>query len=576
MYKLLLAATLLFHNVQVFDGEKLLSPRDVLVEDGRIAGIGKLKVSGATVIDGTGKTLLPGLIDAHTHSWGDALQTALGFGVTTELDMFTGVDFLKAMKAEQAAGKANDRADLYSAGTLVTAPYGHGTEYGMVIPTIERPEEAQAFVDARLAEGSDYIKLVLDDGSTYERKMATLSKETLAAVIEAAHARKKLAVVHIGDLAGARAAIDSGANGLVHLFVDRDPDASFGRDVARHKAFVIPTMTVLMSVTGTGGGATLPDDARVAPYLAAADATRLKQGFPRTKAQKPLSYAAAEAAVRQLRAARVPILAGTDAGNPGTAHGSALHRELELLVRAGLTPSEALAAATSAPAKAFGLEDRGRIAVGKRADLVLVNGDPTRDITATRNIAGIWKNGVAFDRPAFAKRVAEANARDLAKPAVESGAISDFNDGTMTTKFGSGWMASTDAMMGGKSTVALAVTDGALVATGTIDGGLPYAWAGPLFTPGKQVFQPADLSHRKTIRFRAKGDGKTYRLMVFAAAKGPMPLVQSFTPGTEWTEHAFPFSAFDNIDGHDLTGILFAAGPAAGDFRLEIDDVQVE
>jgi imidazolonepropionase-like amidohydrolase len=114
--------------------------------------------------------------------------------------------------------------------------------------------------------------------------------------------------------------------------------------------------------------------------------------FPRLK----LAYA--EAAVTALHRAGVPILAGTDAPSPGLAHGLSIHHELELLVRSGLTPLEALASATSEPARAFGFRDRGRIAEGLRADLVLVNGDPTVDITATRDIVGIWKLGVAHTR----------------------------------------------------------------------------------------------------------------------------------------------------------------------------------
>jgi imidazolonepropionase-like amidohydrolase len=94
----------------------------------------------------------------------------------------------------------------------------------------------------------------------------------------------------------------------------------------------------------------------------------------------------------------VEILAGSDAPNPGTAHGASLHHELELLVRAGLTPIEALRAATSAPARRFGLADRGRIAPGQRADLLLVAGDPTADILATRAIERIWKNGAVVER----------------------------------------------------------------------------------------------------------------------------------------------------------------------------------
>ncbi len=566
--------TTLFRNVRLFDGQKVVGTRDVLVKDGKIAGIGKLKVTGATVVDGTGKTLLPGLIDSHTHTWGDALKTALAFGVTTELDMFTTVDLLKTMKAEQAAGKATNRADLVSAGILVTAPGGHGTEYGMPIPTITKPEEAQAFVDARIAEGSDFIKIVLDDGSAYGTSFATISKETLKAVIDAAHARKKLAVVHPGTLAGMRAAIDAGADALVHLTVDQQPDAAFGFDAKKRGIFVIPTLTVLKSMGGTGGAAPLVEDKRVVPYLTKPEIEQLKAGF---RMRKPPEYSPAVNAIKQLRAAKVPILAGTDAGNPGTSHGSALHRELELLVEAGLTPTEALIAATSAPARAFNLDDRGRIEIGRRADLLLVNGDPTKDITATRDIAGIWKSGVPFDRAAYAKTVAEANANYGAKPAgVEGGMISDFNDGTTNSTFGLGWIVTTDAVAGGTSKADIKVVDGALSITGEIVGPLPYAWAGAMFTPGKQMFQPADLSSKKTIRFRAKGDGQTYRVMIFTQSKGYTPLMKSFVAGSEWAEHEFPIASFDGIDGKDMTAIIIAGGPKPGAFQLQVDDVRLD
>ena len=242
-----LAAQTFFHNVRVFDGDRALPNRDVLVQAGKIVrvGAGLTAPSNATVIDGSGKTLLPGLIDAHTHAWGSALTTALAFGVTTELDMFGDTGTARAWRAEQRAGHATSRADLLSAGTLVTVKGGHGTEYGSAIPTLTSAECAQAFVDARIAEGSDYIKIVYDDGRTYGLSLPTLTPEMLRATVAAAHARGKLALVHIGDLAGARAAIDAGADGLAHLFVDRDPDAEFGAFVASHKAFVVPTLTVL-------------------------------------------------------------------------------------------------------------------------------------------------------------------------------------------------------------------------------------------------------------------------------------------------------------------------------------------
>jgi imidazolonepropionase-like amidohydrolase len=349
-------------------------------------------------------TLLPGLIDAHTHVFGDALRKAVVHGVTTELDMFTAHFLAAMMRSEQAAGGASGRADLFSAGTLVTVPGGHGTEYGMAIPTLEGPEAAPAFVDARLAEGSDYIKIVYDDGSAYGKSTPTLSKETMAAVIAAAHARGKLAVVHIGTLKDAGEAIESGADGIVHLFLDRPPDASFGKLVARHRAFVIPTLTVLESVTGVAGGASLSADAAMAKALYPVEVDYLSKPF-RTRPGSTLAFAHAQATVRQLRAANVPVLAGTDAPNPGTVHGASLHRELELLVTAGLTPLEALAAATSVPAARFKLADRGRIAPGMRADLLLVQGDPTSDIRATRKIVRVWKGGVPIDRASYLEDV---------------------------------------------------------------------------------------------------------------------------------------------------------------------------
>jgi imidazolonepropionase-like amidohydrolase len=110
-------------------------------------------------------------------------------------------------------------------------------------------------------------------------------------------------------------------------------------------------------------------------------------------------------AIPPLAAAHVRILAGTDAGNPGTAPGISMHGELEYLVTAGLTPEQALAAATSVFADTFHLTGRGRIALGLRADLVLVNGDPTADITATRDIVEVWKQGIPVNRESWRQHI---------------------------------------------------------------------------------------------------------------------------------------------------------------------------
>jgi amidohydrolase family protein len=337
---------LLIAHGRIFDGTTVRNA-DVLVEDGIIRKVGSgFSADGASVVDARGKTLLPGLIDAHTHAYtDDALKQALVFGVTTELEMFGDPAQNRALRAREKAGDATGQADLRSAGTLATAPGGHGTEYGIPIPTLTRPEEAQPFVDARVAEGSDYLKIVVEDGKPFGN-IPTLAMPTVAALVSAAHARHLIALVHITTQRDARDVIAAGADGLAHIFFDGPPASDFGSFVLAHHAFVIPTLALT--------------DGMVAVHA--------------------------------------DILAGTDALNPMVVHGVSLHRELELLVRAGLTPLQALAAATSMPAARFGLADRGRIEPGRRADLVLVDGDPTVDIQRTRAIVAVWKRGVLVDR----------------------------------------------------------------------------------------------------------------------------------------------------------------------------------
>jgi hypothetical protein len=168
-----------FRGVRVFDGEKAVGPTTVLVERGLIRQIGPdAEVpEGDQVVDGAGKTLLPGLFDCHTHTFtADQLRQAAVFGVTTELDMFTDAAFAATMRSQQREGRATDRADLLSAGTLVTAPGGHGTEYGIRIPTITTPDQAEGFVASRLAEGSDYIKIVYDDGKAVGLNWKTIDR----------------------------------------------------------------------------------------------------------------------------------------------------------------------------------------------------------------------------------------------------------------------------------------------------------------------------------------------------------------------------------------------------------------
>ena len=275
------AREFVIRDVRVFDGERVVPKTSVHVRDGTIVSVGGTVPAGVESIPGDGKTLLPGFIDAHTHAYGDALDRALVFGVTTELDMFTDHRMAATMRAEQQrADGARRRADLYSAGTLVTSPKGHGTEYSLQIPTLASAADAQAFVDARIAEGSDYIKIVYDDGASYGMQMPTIDRAVLAAAIAAAKTRGKLAVVHIGSHQGAADTIAAGASGLVHIFADAPADAAFVQQVVKAGAFVTPTLSVTESTTGVASGASLIKDARLSSFINAAERTSLEGRFP--------------------------------------------------------------------------------------------------------------------------------------------------------------------------------------------------------------------------------------------------------------------------------------------------------
>jgi len=576
-------------NVRIFDGEKIIPLGTVIFKNGKITAVGqKITVpEGAEVFDGIGHTLLPGLIDAHVHVWDKQnLKQALIFGVTTVVDMSMSIKIMADIKKLQISGRANDRAYLISPGTLVTAPSGHGTQYGLSIPTISKPEEAQEFVDARIAEGSDFIKIIYDDGIAYSLSMPTLSKATLSAVINAAHKRGKIAVVHAATLQNCIDVFEAGGDGLAHLFFNDAFDPEFGRLAARKKVFVIPTLSVLESMSGTSGASALAEDPHVSLYLNPMDITGLKQSFPFKTSRA--AYKAAERALRQLRDEEVPILAGTDSPNPGTTYGASLHRELELLVKAGLSPLEALKAATSIPAEKFNLSGRGQIKPGLIADLLLVKGDPATDIKATRNITTIWRNGVKVDREKYLAGVKNAKkARERQKSAPppknsESGFISNFEGEKIAANFGAGWIVSTDKMMGGKSAAQYQLakegaqgSKGALLVTGTLIKGSAFQWAGVMFSPGPTIMSPANLSFKKSISFWVKGDGRKYAVMIFAQSLGFMPAVQTFVAGPDWKEYVFPFEKF-NVDGSDIMGIFIGSSQEYGEFTLYIDNVHLK
>ncbi|WP_329060082.1 amidohydrolase family protein [Amycolatopsis sp. NBC_01480] len=387
-------------DVRVFDGSRLTEPVDVVVEGGVIGSIGGGQAHDAEVVDGAGATLLPGLIDAHTHADEAALRQALTFGVTIEFDLASMPDTMIPLRAEVAT--AADLADVRSSSFGLTTPHGHphqlrGGQNDPDWPTVTEPGEAQAFVDGRIAEGADYIKVLIEDGHTLGTSLPALAPDLVDAVVRAGHERGKMVLAHALTVAATEIALDAGADGLTHLFVDQPHTPQLIERIADSGMFVIPTLSTLASITGRSDGADLAADARVRPKLSPEWLDNLSRSWA---FQQPEQFRYALDTVAALHAAGVDVLAGTDAshlGAYGMAHGASLHGELRLLVLAGFTPAAALNAATSVPAARFGLADRGRIRPGARADLILVDGDPTANIGATLSLRAVWRGGVRLD-----------------------------------------------------------------------------------------------------------------------------------------------------------------------------------
>ncbi|MEW2065458.1 amidohydrolase family protein [Streptomyces sp. NPDC007346] len=402
-------------DAQVFDGDQVLEETTVVIDGPRIVSVGGEIPESAEVVDAGGGTVLPGLFDAHVHTSADSLALALRFGVTTELEM-QGMN----TRDNRAHISENDSlADVRSAGFGITPPGGHpdelmpegfrpgplpgkggrpgsGAPAGPPFkPLSTTPEEAVAFVPQLVERGSDYIKFMVDDGSIEGHPgLPMLDQATLNAGVAEAHRHGMLTVAHALTVDATRMAIEAGIDGLAHLFMDQPHTDEIISMIKNSGAFVVPCVVLNASMMGITGAA-LADDPRVASRLDQDWTATLRSSFnhyPQGRLDHVLG------SVKALHDAGVDVLCGTDVSMAlpflgGMAHGASVHHELQYLVQAGLTPLQALRTATATPARRFALTDRGRIAPGLRADLLLVDGDPTTTISDTLNTRAIWRRG---------------------------------------------------------------------------------------------------------------------------------------------------------------------------------------
>jgi imidazolonepropionase-like amidohydrolase len=409
-------------NARVFDGHEIIRADCVVIESGVIRSIGSEVPTDCVRVNGSGMTLLPGLIDAHTHTREEHLRESLKFGVTTELEM------AGQWSAERLKAVAEDdtSADVRTAQNAVTAPGGHPNQlikhlndrqnpsHAAKEPAVgagvnrssanflgvSTPEEARSFVRKQIDNGAHYIKVMIEDGTVFgEPGLPVIADDVLAAAIDEAKRHGKMVIAHALTEAATLKALSMGVDGHAHLFIDKPHSDEVIEAFVSRGAFITPCLTLNSSLIGRRGES-FARDRRVGPKLTSAWHGALCScfnTFPKG------SMADILATVGALHRAGVEILAGTDVAAPlvewgGLAPGASLHHDLQLLVEAGLTPVEALRSATSLPARRFSLGDRGRIAPGLRADLLMVEGDPTTDISSTLSIARVWRRGVEADR----------------------------------------------------------------------------------------------------------------------------------------------------------------------------------
>ena len=419
----------LFRNVRVFDGLNVLHHWDVLISGHSIAAVGETGTldapNGAVHVDGVGRTLLPGLIDSHAHLFSagekhgtppdkEAIARAFLYaGVTTVLVAASPGD----LSPLRDAGRAGEALvpHLYTSGSGLTAPGGHPTSLlramlpwpirGLAIrelATAADATEARARVDEIIdARDPDFFKIVYDDlppGSPH------LSHAALEAAIAAAQQRGIRTIVHATTPEDAEAAVDAGASLLVHV---PQRGALGPKQVARLVAAGVPIVTTARLVSASHelaaeGPIALERSMYPAELLDpwVRDPNWDLPGFSEDIDRRHAAVARETASnFRALRAAGARLLVGTDSGVHAVFPGASLHRELRLLVSLGMAPIEALRAATSAPAEFLDPDGRfGRIMVGQRADLVLVDGDPTADIAALAAVAGVWLDGARLTR----------------------------------------------------------------------------------------------------------------------------------------------------------------------------------
>jgi imidazolonepropionase-like amidohydrolase len=407
-----LAATILFvgsaaAQVTVLRGATLIdgsgaAPQSnvtIVIENGRLRdiGTGVTAPADATVIDATGKFVVPGIINAHGHV-GPAprdpqLRRYVLYGVTTTTSMAADPDDIVDFKARQKAGDLRGARILTVKYRFTTLP-GNGNDY-------KTPEAARQHADEIAQNGADFIKVWLD---AQGGRIPKLSREYVAAVLDQARKHGKLTMAHIVELADARMAVDEGVNMLVHNVRDQDIPADFLATLKARNVSVISTLAREEGMFRAAGGT--PDD----PFFTRGLTPQQREGLAKKldalakdpeRADSMRAFEQDKVNVKRLWDAGVRVGFGTDSGGASERYfiqGFYEHRQMDLLVQAGLTPMQVIQSFSKNNSEMLGIDkDFGTLAKGKAADLLVLTKNPLDDIANMRTFEAVYLGGKKFE-----------------------------------------------------------------------------------------------------------------------------------------------------------------------------------
>lgn len=425
------------HDVRVVVGDgPVIDRADVYLKNGSIVDVveeskgTRSDVNSYVTVEGAGKTVMPGLIDVHTHFGAPGIMMSEGFdnemaawpehairsylysGVTAAKSVGDGTDDLLKLKHRVATGEILG-TEIFMTGPLFTAPGGHGTEYFKNMPEMVRqslepqmsaayanPAEAAARVDTLAAQGVDGIKVVLESGGAgvlFER----LDLRVFDAVAAAAKKHRLPVVVHTATPQDIKDALDRDVAGIEHGSMRDLISGDIVKEMVSKGTRYDPTLVVLDSIIRIARrDSSMMEDPLVRQTIPAKFVAKMKEWIgkhdvdPALSQIPPLKDIAAAKNLLAAYHAGVPLVLGTDSGNLGTFHGAAVHREMELWQEAGIPAVDILKAATSNAAQLLGAGNRiGKVAKGYQASLLVVDGNPLEDIRGTRRISDVFFKG---------------------------------------------------------------------------------------------------------------------------------------------------------------------------------------